>query len=744
MAVYFGIRHFSPACAAYVLSFLERVQPETVLIEGPADGNEWIAPLCSMESAMPAALLAYTTEPPVQTVLWPFAEFSPEYQAMRWAVAHGVPVRFCDLPAACVLAEQSEASASADVPAESVYGKMERVTGQETDVLWEYQFEQNENEADFLAAVEAYGASIREFSVNDAHNQLREAYMRRVIAETEQSGVPTEKIAVITGAFHTAGLKNVLYTAEDAKLTAHLPTVPSQATLMPYSYYKLSNRSGYGAGSRAPAYFEILWNNRQRGTLADSGAEYLSRLAGYQRTHGNVTSSAEVMEALRLAETLAAMRGGTHACLTDLRDAAITCMGHGSFGEISLACADTEIGTKIGSLPEGTVCTALQTDFQRQLKVLKLERYRKAKAEQLPLDLRENLRVKSEQSAFLGLHRSFFLHQLSVIGIRFGKQLERQQDNATWAELWELQWNPETEIEVVEASLMGDTVEQTALAQLREHLANSQLLSRTTELLWDAFQCGLTALVPDVIAALQRQSAGCFSPTDVGTALGNLSGIVRFGSIRKIDTVPLIPLMQQLFLRFCLELPQGANCNYDAAAELLSAMSAVNDACLSHDFLEQKRFLDTLRGLAEDDSVQPLLSGFAGAILLERGEAAPDVLAVWMCRRLSGGIPPQDGAMWFEGLSRKNHRALISRLSIWEALCDFVATLEDTEFRGVLICLRRTFAEFSGAEKAEIAENIGEVLGVSPAAAAAYLGQSMTAGEQAVLEELDDFDFEDI
>ena len=200
MAVYFGIRHFSPACAAYVLSFLERVQPETVLIEGPADGNEWIAPLCSMESAMPAALLAYTTEPPVQTVLWPFAEFSPEYQAMRWAVAHGVPVRFCDLPAACVLAEQSEASAPADAPAESVYGKMERVTGQETDVLWEYQFEQNENEADFLAAVEAYGASIREFSANDAHNQLREAYMRRVIAETEQSGVPTEKIAVITGA----------------------------------------------------------------------------------------------------------------------------------------------------------------------------------------------------------------------------------------------------------------------------------------------------------------------------------------------------------------------------------------------------------------------------------------------------------------------------------------------------------------------------------------------------------------
>ncbi|TAI40337.1 hypothetical protein EWI31_33055, partial [Streptomyces tsukubensis] len=35
---------------------------------------------------------------------WPFAEFSPEWVAIRWALAHDVPVRFIDLPAAHTLA----------------------------------------------------------------------------------------------------------------------------------------------------------------------------------------------------------------------------------------------------------------------------------------------------------------------------------------------------------------------------------------------------------------------------------------------------------------------------------------------------------------------------------------------------------------------------------------------------------------------------------------------------------------
>src|SRR5262249_40588675 len=47
----------------------------------------------------PVALLAYAAAQPGQSIFWPFARFSPEWQAAAWALAHDVPVRFIDLPA---------------------------------------------------------------------------------------------------------------------------------------------------------------------------------------------------------------------------------------------------------------------------------------------------------------------------------------------------------------------------------------------------------------------------------------------------------------------------------------------------------------------------------------------------------------------------------------------------------------------------------------------------------------------
>ncbi|MGN0695958.1 MAG: DUF5682 family protein [Oscillospiraceae bacterium] len=743
MAEYFGVRHFSPACAYYVTEFLDRVKPDVVLIEGPSDLDELIRPLCGIDSHLPAAILAYTEEAPVKTVMWPFAEFSPEYRTMLWAVEKGVPVRFCDLPSSCFLAQKDKdkEDISDDKPRDiSVYERMAQVTGQDNDTFWEYTFEQCRDHDDFLRAAEEYGRSLREFSEND--DILREAYMRRRIAEARNEY--GDNIAVITGAFHTYGLKDVPFSDDDKKLTDKLSSVKCRATLMPYSYFRLSSRSGYGAGSRAPGYYELLWKNRLKGSLDDTAAEYLSKIAAYQRENGYAASSAEVIEALRLADTLASMRGGRMPALSDLRDAAVTCLGHGSFGEISLACADTEIGVKIGSLPEGTVCTSVQEDFIRQLKELKLERYRKAAGEELELDLRENLRVKTEKSAFLDLNRSFFLHRLRMCGVHFAETRSRSQDNATWAELWKLQWSPETEIEIVEASLNGDTVEEAAAFALNSRLLEAEKLSDTAAALSDAFLCGLPDCVKTAASAVQGQAADCTSLPDIGQTIGTLSETVRFGSIRRLDPEPVKPLMQQLFLRFCLGISIASVCDKNAAEELVTAVSAVNNACLSHDFLDEERFITAVSDLADSDTANSLISGFACAVLMERGMISSEKLSELIGRRLSKGTPPADGALWFEGLSRKNRRSLISRLSVWEKLCGFIAELDEEEFKPVLVCLRRTFSEFSPGERSDIAENIGEVLGISKEEAAEFVTAEMSEEEKQAIDELDDFDFGDI
>jgi hypothetical protein len=430
--------------------------------------------------------------------------------------------------------------------------------------------------------------------------------------------------------------------------------------------------------------------------------------------------------------------------MNDLRDAAVTCIGHGSFGEISLACADVEIGTKIGYLPEGSVSTALRSDFVRNLKELNLERFVKLSIDTLELDLREKLNVKSEKSAFLDLNRSFFMHRTSVLGINFGTKLPQNQDNATWKETWQLQWEPTTEIHIVEASLNGNTVEEAAKFILNEKIIKSSTLSETCRILSDAFMCGFSDIVSTLSNEIRRLAVDCTSAVDNGKAINMLSEIIRFGNIRHIDSEPLIPLVQQLYLRFCLSLSVSAVCDKAAANELVPAISYVNDACLSHDFIDDGRFIDTLTELSESDTVNPYISGFACAILSERGKIDSEHLSTLIGRHLSTGTSPQDGASWFEGLAKKNRRSLISRLGIWEKLCTFISELDKDGFKSALVCLRRTFSEFSPSEKSDIAENIGEILGVSVESASEFINSVMTDDEQNALDELDDFDFGDI
>ena len=96
---------------------------------------------------------------------------------------------------------------------------------------------------------------------------------------------------------------------------------------MPYSYFRLSSQSGYGAGNLAPAYFELLWEALNEHGIGDLSRRYLSLVARNLREAGTHRSTAEVIDGVRLAETLSAMKDGLAPTLADLRDAAVTLLG---------------------------------------------------------------------------------------------------------------------------------------------------------------------------------------------------------------------------------------------------------------------------------------------------------------------------------------------------------------------------------------------------------------------------------
>lgn len=745
---FFGIRHLSPAGGFYLEKYLDEIRPECVLIEAPCDFENTISDIVRTETIPPFAILAYTNSAPVRTILYPFSVYSPEYRAVLWAHKNGVPVRFTDLPSETFLAlysqkEDTDEDESAEEEREiSVYEKLDIQSGEGShETFWERAIEHCADFSGYHDGSNLFGAEIREFSSKtdeDAEElRLREIYMRSVIRKAVKDGFAPEKIVVVTGSYHVEGLRNWA----NEETLPEFPKTECLHTLMPYSYYRLSTRSGYGAGNKAPAYYELIWNGFNQGDPLYAANAYLTKIASFQRANGFAASSAQVIEALRLAYSLAAMRGGNAPVLRDLRDAAETCIGEGSFAAISTAAADTEIGTKIGELPEGVSRTSIQDDFYRQLKELKLDKFRTVTAQDLKLDLRENRRASSEKSAFLDLNRSFFLHKLRVLDIGFADKQNISQDNATWAEAWVLRWTPEAEIRLVESALRGDTVELAASFALKERTENAAM-SDIAEVIEDAFLCGMSSALDYAVTALQAVAVDAVSFEELAKTAFRLSNIIGYGDIRKVDNSALEPILKQLYYRACLILEDACICDDTAAKSIAEAINMMNSTELARDFLNTYDWVMALKNVARRDDLNTTLSGLAAAILLERSQMTNEELKTEVSRRLSRGVPADLGAGWFEGLTMKNRYGLIARLSLWGSLDEYIQSLDDEEFKRALVFLRRAFSDFSPAEKDSIAENLGEIWGLNGAEVSEIMNAQLDTASQEQIAALDDFDFD--
>nr|WP_305121037.1 DUF5682 family protein [Saccharibacillus sp. JS10] len=747
-----------------MLQELDQIQPTAVLIEGPSDATDLIGDLVHPSTVPPVALLAFTDEMPVRTALWPFAVYSPELQAMRWAAKHQVLCKLIDLPSGAALAMQdlrrqteiapSMEETQVDAESSSIYERIAELAGEhDYNTYWERNYEHNQNPGSYRDSILAFSAEMRELGEDRertqqpqeyAYNHVREAYMQRQIVQTIEAGHDPAKIVVICGAYHAAALERPTQGAMTEDEYIAMPSRSSKLTLMPYSYYRLSSLSGYGAGNHAPHYFQLMWESMHAGKLEELPQVYLSTVARTLRESGTYRSTAEVIEAVRLAEGLASLHGGSAPTLLELRDAAQTLLGRGDLSVVAEALARIDIGTKIGSLAEGVSQTPLQDDLNRQLKRLKLTKYKTSVATDLSLDLRENRRVSSQEAADLDLNRSFLLHRLELLNIPFVRFRAGAADRAVWAEDWILQWTPEAEIVVVESTLLGETIEVACAYRLREKLDRCTSISEASLLIEIAVRCGMTAQMEDGRRVLQNLAADSRDVAQIASAAAKLANLIQYGDIRRIDTKPLIPLLEQLFYRACLYLSEASNCNDEAAYGIVAAMSELNQIAQAHDdTVEVSLWTRELSELSEKDDRNPKLSGFACALLLERGEMDAQQCAAEVSRRLSPGIPADLGAGWFEGLSMRNRYALLSRMSLWVQLSEYIDSLDDEQFKRALVFLRRAFSSFSAHEKTMIAETLGEIWGVDTEQAAEILTGELKEDEDKMLDELNDFDFGD-
>ena len=185
--VVLGIRHHGPGSARSVVAELNRAQPGFVLIEGPADADPVLGLAASPGMVPPVALLAYAPGDPKVSAFWPYAVFSPEWQALTWALAHDVPVRFCDLPAAMVLASNGQDTGggrerTARSEEEDPIARLAAAAGyDDPERWWDDVIESRLDGASPFPALTEAMAELRAGREEPLREQRREAHMRHVL-----------------------------------------------------------------------------------------------------------------------------------------------------------------------------------------------------------------------------------------------------------------------------------------------------------------------------------------------------------------------------------------------------------------------------------------------------------------------------------------------------------------------------------------------------------------------------------
>ncbi len=732
----FGIRHHGPGSAASLVAALDDFQPDIVLLECPADGEAALATLRDPGLVPPVALLLYNPKQQGQASFLPFAEFSPEWQAVQWSFRHAAHVRCFDLPMAWRFGldaaketapgvaptplPEAEGSQAPEVPepasapadsglADDVPAPHEQPADLEADPVayiarlagysdseqwWETHLEQAPGHADTFAVVLDMMTALREElgRLETEQTLLREAFMRETLRATLAQGYA--RVAVVCGAWHAPVLRDPAFQQkEDKARLKGLKKTPIEATWIPWTYERLSLSSGYGAGVLSPAWYELLFATPR----AEVVTQWMVRAARLLRAQDLDASSAHAIEAVRLAEALAAVRGLSLPGIDELQQAAVALLGGGYSEGLAVVQRQLVIGEKLGEVPAGQPATPLQQDLAQQQKALRLK----------PEPVRKPLALDLRQDAHL--QRSHLLHRLRLLAINWGRPQRVAGGKAgTFHEEWELEWPPELALAVIEAGRWGNTVlaaaAARATARATARAAEATTLEAVSYLLEEALRADLGPAIPALVARLEALGADTRDVTHLLAALPPLVQVMRYGNVRRTDTAQVTQVVQQLVPRLCIGLPAAcAGLDLEAARPLLERLEATHAAIrLLQDAAHEADWYAALAAVQRSAATNGLLAGAAARLLFDTGQHDAAATATALGLALAPAQPTAYATAWIEGFLRGSGLVLIHHRELFDLLDAWLGGLPEDVFRAVVPLLRRAFAEFAPPERRQL------------------------------------------
>lgn len=745
----FGVRHHGPGSARAVRSALESAAPKVVLVEGPPEAEKVLELAADPAMVPPVALLAHAIEEPGRAAFWPLASFSPEWVAVRWALEHSVPVWFIDLPAAHTLAmrpdpqsEQVEpppepppeplSEPPSDTPPETSTGWPDGVRTDPLAVLaeaagyddperwWEdvvehrgaltHQAAQPDGHQEpdglgeralapaqtfqaFLALEEAMGA-LRETPDSRSESErdlVREAHMRLRLREARRE-FGDDGVAVVCGAWHVPALREKRTVSSDRQLLRGLPKVKTEITWVPWTYRRLARRSGYGAGITSPGWYDHLFSAPDRPL-----ERWMTKIAAMLRAEDYPVSSAHVIEAVRLAESLATLRGRPLAGLEETIEAVRAVMAEGSDIPLNLVRDRLIVTDLLGEVPDAAPAVPLRRDLTKLQRSLRLKP--EVAERQLDLDLRKDTDAS----------RSRLLHQLRLLGIHWGELARgRTGSTGTFRESWRLSWEPELSVRTAEAGVWGTTVAAAAEAKAVAAAGEQAELAEVTKLAEDCLLAGLRGALPVVMRTLADRAALDADVGHLAQALPALARSVRYGDVRGTDDSALREVADGLAERVCVGLPPACvGLDADGAAEMRGHLDVAHQALGLLDSPDlAERWAGMLRTLATRESTPGTLRGRSARLLLDEGRLPTEEAERLMGLELSVGAPPLEAAAWVEGFLAGGGMLLVHDERLLALVDDWLTQVPSTAFEDVLPLLRRTFSVYEPG----VRRNLGELV----------------------------------
>jgi Family of unknown function (DUF5682) len=690
----FGIRHHGPGSARALAGALAELRPDVVLIEGPPEADKLVDLAGDPAMVPPVALLAYAdTEDATRAAFWPFAVFSPEWQAVRYALSAGVPVRFCDLPAAIQFGTGSGSDRAAS---EDPLAELSRAGGyDDPERWWDDVIEHRRDGAPPFALIAEAMQELRAGSVGDVPERRREAYMRTVLRKAKRDGF--QRIAVVCGAWHVPALTEPLPPAtHDQRVLKGLPRRKVACTWVPWTHGRLAAESGYGAGITSPGWYHHLFTAPDQVT-----ARWLTQVARVLRAEDLPVSSAHVIEAVRLADTLAALRERPLAGLSEVAEATRAVLCGGSDVLLDLVTRAAVVGERLGTVPEHTPQAPVAADLTAQARRLRLKR--DAVERTLDLDLRKPY----------DLDRSRLLHRLRILGVEWGLPAsDDRQNQGTFRELWALRWQPEFEVDLVAAGVHGTSVLSAATALMLHTAIQATTLAEVTQAVERSLYADLPDALPALLQGVDTLAARDADVAHLMAALPALARSARYGDVRGTDTAGLGVVAGRMVARICAGLARTVHgLDAEAAGEMLRLVDGVQEATTLLDRAVRDEWLAALLKLSDRRSVPPLIAGRLTRLLLDADRLDPGEVALRLGRALTPGTATLDAAGYVEGFLAGGGLLLVHDERLLGLVDAWLTGIRGDAFQEVLPLLRRTFGTFAAPERRAIGERADALAG---------------------------------